>query len=135
MAKERRHEMRNLFVLPLALLVAGCLVLSESVTIRRCYDGDTCTTTVGEKIRLACIDTPELRGQRADPGPARLARDYLREMVVGRQIGIRRITTDRYGRTVAELYADGINVQQAMVRSGHAWIHLRYAHQCSWSKR
>ena len=32
----------------------------ESVTIKSCYDGDTCRTTTGEKIRLACIDTPEL---------------------------------------------------------------------------
>ena len=108
--------------------------MAESVTIRRCYDGDTCTTTAGEKIRLACIDTPELRGKRADPGPARLARDHLRAMVVGRQVGIRRITTDRYGRTVAELYANGINVQQAMVSSGNARIYQRYAHQCPWAK-
>ena len=35
----------------------------ETVTIRDCYDGDTCTTTKGEKIRLACIDTPEMRGR------------------------------------------------------------------------
>ena len=35
---------------------------SGTVVIDSCYDGDTCTTTEGEKIRLACIDTPELRG-------------------------------------------------------------------------
>ena len=28
---------------------------------------------------LACIDTPELRGKRANPKPAIAARDYLRE--------------------------------------------------------
>ena len=32
----------------------------ESVTISDCYDGDTCRTTDGERIRMACIDTPEL---------------------------------------------------------------------------
>ena len=40
----------------------------KSVTIRSCYDGDTCRTTGGERIRLAFIDTPELKGQRAQPG-------------------------------------------------------------------
>ena len=35
----------------------------ESVTIKSCYDGDTCRTTSGEKIRLACIDSPELQGK------------------------------------------------------------------------
>ena len=110
------------------------LAALTSTVIASCYDGDTCTTTAGEKIRLACIDTPELRGKRADPIPARAARDYLRALVVGETVGIRRITTDRYGRTVAELFVDGSNVQQAMIASGHAEIYWRYARQCPWSR-
>ena len=102
----------------------------ETVTIRDCYDGDTCLTTAGERIRLACIDTPELRGKRAAPIPAAAARDHLRRMVVGRPIRLRRITTDRYDRTVGELFVNGMNVQQAMVASGHAEIYWRYASQC-----
>ena len=103
---------------------------SEEVVITSCYDGDTCTSSTGEKIRLACIDTPELRGKRADPAPAKAARDYLRELVVGRKVTIRRITTDRYGRTVAELFLNGSNVQQELVASGNASIYWRYADQC-----
>ena len=101
------------------------------VVIASCYDGDTCTTTTGERVRLACIDTPELRGKRADPIPALAARDHLRSLVVGHTVGIRRITTDSYGRTVAELFVDGSNVQQKLVASGHANIYWKYAHQCS----
>ena len=106
----------------------------ETVTIRSCYDGDTCRTTDGERIRLACIDTPELRGKRADPVPAKAARDYLRGLVVGRDVGIRRITKDRYGRTVAELFVNGSNVQQQLVAAGHADIYWKYAHQCGWTR-
>ena len=105
---------------------------SEKVVITSCYDGDTCTSSTGEKIRLACIDTPELRGNNADPIQAKEARDYLRELVVGRKVTIRRITTDRYRRTVAELFIDGSNVQQQLVASGHASIYWRYADQCPW---
>ena len=101
-----------------------------SVVIASCYDGDTCTTTTGERVRLACIDTPELRSKKADPIPAKAARDHLRSLVVGRTVGIRRITTDRYGRTVAELSVNGSNVQQQLVVSGHADIYWEYAHQC-----
>ena len=54
--------------------------------------------------------------------------------MVGETVGIRRITTDRYGRTVAELFVDGSNVQQAMIASGHAEIYWRYARQCPWSR-
>ena len=105
---------------------------SEKVVITSCYDGDTCTSSTGEKIRLACIDTPELRDERANPIPAKAARDHLRELVVGRKVTIRRITTDRYGRTVAELFVNGSNVQQQLVASGHASIYWRYADQCPW---
>jgi endonuclease YncB( thermonuclease family) len=105
---------------------------SEEVVITSCYDGDTCTSSTGEKIRLACIDTPELRGKHADPVPAKEARDYLRELVVGSKVTMRRITNDRYGRTVAELFVDGSNVQQQLVASGHASIYWRYAYQCPW---
>ena len=105
-----------------------------SVLIASCYDGDTCRSNTGEKIRLACIDTPELRGKRANPVPAKAARDYLRWLVVGREVGIRRITKDRYGRTVAELFVNGSNVQQQLVASSHADIYWKYAHQCGWTR-
>ena len=105
-----------------------------SVVIASCYDGDTCTTTTGERVRLACIDTPELVGKRAEPVPARAARDHLRGLVVGKKVEIRRITADRYGRTVAELFHGRANVQQEMVATGHAEIYWRYADQCPWTK-
>ncbi len=105
-----------------------------TVTIQRCYDGDTCTTTEGEKIRLACIDTPELRGKKADPIPAKAARDYLNDLIAGSTVNIHRITEDRYGRTVAELSKDLINIQEHLVEKGFASMYERYANQCQWRK-
>ena len=55
--------------------------------------------------------------------PAKAARDHLRVLVVGKKVGIRRITEDRYERTVAELSVNGSNVQQELVASGHADLH------------
>ena len=105
-----------------------------SVVIASCYDGDTCTTTTGERVRLACINTPELHSYRAENELAETARDHLRGLVVGKKVGIRRITKDRYGRTVAELFLGTINVQQEMVATANAEIYWRYAHQCQWSE-
>ena len=51
-----------------------------------------------------------------------------------RRVSIRRITTDRYGRTVAELSIDGINVQQFMVVNGWGKIYERYADPCHWAQ-
>ena len=66
--------------------------------------------------------------------PATAARDYLRSLVQGREVGIRRITTDRYGRTVAEIFVDGMNVGKDLVRSGHADVYWRYAKPCPWTR-
>ena len=121
-----------LFLFLLMVLSSPALAL-PTVTIQSCYDGDTCTTTTKEKIRLACIDTPELKGKRAELIPAKAARDYLNGLVAGEEVAIRRITKDRYGRTVAEVSKDGVNIQQLLVRKGLASIFKRYADQCPWS--
>ncbi len=116
------------------------------VRFQGCYDGDTCTTTDAEKVRLACIDAPEikkrprLRATKMRPNAydntisARSA-ESLRALVLGRFVGIRRISTDRYGRTIAELFVDNRNVGQHQVTRGHAVISQRYASQCPWAAR
>ena len=107
----------------------------SNVFIKDCYDGDTCTTLKGEKIRLACIDTPELKGKRADPIPAKEARDYLNNLVAYKEVYIKRITNDRYGRTVGELFKDDVNIQKLIVEKGYGKIYKKYAYQCEWSKK
>ena len=106
-----------------------------TVTIQNCYDGDTCTTTEGEKFRLSCIDTPELRGKKADPIAAKAARDYLNDLVAGSTVTIRRVTEDRYGRTVTELSKGPLNIQEDLFSKGLASIYERYSGQCEWSKQ
>ena len=102
--------------------------------IQSCYDGDTCTTINGEKIRLACIDTPELKGKKAEPIPATKARDFLNKLLTNEVVAIKRITKDRYGRTVAELFKNDINVQELIVDEGYGKIYERYAYQCNWTQ-
>ena len=102
--------------------------------IKSCYDGDTCTTIYGEKLRLACIDTPELKGKKAEPIAAKEARDFLNALVMNKKVYIKRITKDRYKRTVAELFINDFNIQEIIVKKGYGKIYQKYANQCSWSK-
>ena len=104
------------------------------VLIDNCYDGDTCTTFEGEKIRLACIDTPELKGRKANPIRAKSSKNFLNTLVANQEVSIKRITKDRYGRTVAELFKDEENVQELIVKKGFGVIYKKYSHQCDWSK-
>ena len=100
--------------------------------IKSCYDGDTCTTSKGEKIRLACIDSLELKGDKANPIPAKKARDYLNNLIANKLVSIKRITFDKYGRTVAELYKDEINIQKLLVDKNLSKIYKKYSYQCPW---
>ena len=95
------------------------------VFIKNCYDGDTCTTFQGEKIRLACIDTPELKGKNANPIPAKSARNFLNNLVAYQEVSIKRITNDRFGRTVAELFKEEENIQKLIVNEGFGEIHKK----------
>ena len=103
------------------------------ITIKDCYDGDTCTSSDGEKIRLACIDTPELKGKRAKPNEAIAAKNFLNKMIKGEKVSIRRVTEDKYGRTVGELSFNGENLQQLLVKEGHAEIYKKYSKPCEWA--
>ena len=105
----------------------------NTVKIKNCYDGDTCTTVSGEKIRLACIDAPEIRGKNADPLKAKASKEFINNLLSNKKVTIKRIDTDRYGRTVAEIFIEGTNIQKIMVKNGFAKIHRKYSFQCDWT--
>ena len=106
----------------------------SSEIIEKCYDGDTCTTKNGEKIRLACIDAPEIKGKNAEAIKAKKSKEFLNNLFLNKKVFIKRITTDRYGRTVAELFIDDINIQKLLVNKGYAKVYERYSYQCDWTK-
>jgi micrococcal nuclease len=98
------------------------------------YDGDTCTVEIdlglsawirGEKIRLNRINAPEMRG--ADKPKGEKARDFLRALILGKDILLQTIKDERekYGRYLGEIWleqADGalLNANDEMVKVGHA---------------
>lgn len=101
----------------------------EKAKIIRCHDGDTCTTDKGEKIRLACIDAPELKQPFG-----KASRDHLKEIITDRPVKIDRINTDRFGRTIAILYiSDGGKwqpVQSLQSKAGTVWAFDRFKRNC-----
>ena len=120
----------SLTLLSLPLLANSVL---PTTIIKDCYDGDTCKTLDNERIRLACIDTPELKGKNADPFAANKAKKFLNDLIVHEEVKIRRITKDKYGRTVAELFKNNVNIQKLIVEKEYGKIYRKYSHQCEWT--
>lgn len=89
------------------------------------HDGDTITVLVERRevrVRLAGIDAPE-QGQPY----ASAARRALGARVRAQPIAIDVRGSDGYGRTLGIAYVGGVNVNEAQVRDGWAWVFRRYA--------
>jgi len=94
------------------------------------YDGDTITcldeNNQQQKVRLAEIDAPE-SGQ--DYG--KVSREALAALVFGRTVDVVDQGRDRYGRWVAHVSMDGIDVNRQMVASGNAWHYTTYSNDAA----
>ena len=95
------------------------------------HDGDTLRvrSSKGEilKVRFACVDAPELKqplGQES--------RNYLRSMIneAGGKVKVKVINTDRYGRSVAELWTKSGLLQSRMAAVGMAFAYDQYSKNC-----
>lgn len=92
---------------------------TSACTIQRIVDGDTIECAEVGRVRLIGMDTPELSqepyGQMASEALAALA-------PVGSRVGLERDVElrDRYGRMLAYVWIDGLQVNWALVRQGWA---------------
>jgi len=89
-------------------------------------DGDTLTILVDReqvRIRLAQIDAPE-----SNQPYGKSAKAALSTLAFGKQARVEVVDIDRYGRTVGEIFIDGVDVNREMVREGHAWAYTKYSH-------
>ena len=127
-----RHS--RLLLLISSLLLAGCnpgghvnaTGENPSCSIRSVPDGDSVTVACnGErhKVRLYCIDAPEM-GQRPWGPESRAALRKLLRRNDRIQLVIHDI--DSYGRQVAGIFHRGENVNLRMVTGGHAAVYRRY---------
>jgi micrococcal nuclease len=93
------------------------------------YDGDTITVDIDYgmdiwrkdvKLRLAYIDTPEIRGAERPEGLR--VRDYVRDLILDKYITIRTIkdSTGKYGRYLAEVLIGDMNLNDHLIENGMA---------------
>ena len=108
-----------------ALLVAGGAAqgaefIAKVVVV---LDGDTVMVQRKSglvKIRLNEIDAPEKAQAFGET-----SRRSLSEMVLGKQVKVSSQAVDKYGRMVAHLGLDGLDVNAEQIRRGMAW---EYSH-------
>ena len=95
------------------------------------YDGDTFRaniigfpTIVGEhmSIRINGIDTPELRGKcPREKAQAKLAKQFtVKHLRSAKRITLKNIKRGKYFRLIADVYVDGVNLAEQLIKNNHA---------------
>ncbi len=95
--------------------------LKELFVVSRVIDGDTIVLASGEKVRLLGINTPEKKDYYYLK-----AKQKLRELVEGKTIELvfGKTKYDKYGRILAFVFVDELNVNVLMVRLGLASTYM-----------
>lgn len=103
--------------------------------VLKVYDGDSIKVAASNKgvytgsgltfmVRLAGIDAPELRYKRRPGQPfSREAKKLLESLVSGKVVTLKSHGLGTYNRQLAEIFADGINVNLALVTAGMAELY------------
>ena len=95
------------------------------------YDGDTITVAAylpesnkqvyKFSVRLRGIDSAEIRGSSAtEKKHAIVARDALSERILDKYVNIKNVSTEKYGRLLADVYFEGTNMNKWMVSNNYA---------------
>ena len=88
-------------------------------------DGDTITVLRDGhdqyKIRLYGIDAPE-----SSQPFGKASKSNLSELVYGKTVEVDPTDIDKYGRTVARIFVDGVNANSEQISHGYAWLYRQY---------
>ena len=115
--------MKSLLV-TILVLFSSTLAYAEQCHVNKVSDGDTIKVTCNGrkvKVRLYGVDTPEKKQRYGME-----ATQYTEQAVLNKTVDIQVIDTDRYSRSVAVVKQGGFNLNEMLVRTGHAWVYDRY---------
>jgi len=99
------------------------------IFVERVIDGDTVVGNYHKKIldvdvsfsvhfRFLGIDAPEKKGETKPLGLASMA--YLQERIEGKKVKVKLSGKDKYGRWLATVFYEGVNINDELVEKGYA---------------
>lgn len=92
-----------------------------NVIVTKVIDGDTILVNGKNKIRLAGIDSPELKQMSFDRTPiGKNAKDWLSHKIINKRVELRVLGKGFYGRLLGEIYLKGKFINKKIVSAGYA---------------
>lgn len=113
----------------LAALVVALPAHAADFTAKPRHVGDGDTVSIS--LRAKGIDAPELHQQCQDArgrcyACGRVAKDALTALLGKGAVSVKVWDTDRYGRPVVTLYANGKDIHLEMIRQGQAVVYRQF---------
>lgn len=108
---------------PLAACGNGSECGATEATVARVVDGDTIELEGGAKIRYLMVNTPETTGGKNECYGAN-AVQFNTDLVLGKRVTLDYDVEceDRFGRTLAYVTVDGLEVNTELVKRGFACV-------------
>lgn len=125
----------NTMKLILILVFLFPFIISAQITgkVVDVTDGDTFKLLKNDslqiKVRLHGVDCPETKQPFSS-----VCKKYLFDLIFGKQVFLKQIGIDRYGRTLAIVFLDTINVNENMLSAGMAWHFKKYDKNPKWAE-
>ena len=105
--------MRNIIIGFFLLINISGLYAQTNATVIRIVDADTYQVLSNAKVftvRLANVDAPELQQQFGTE-----AKEYVSELVYGKQVLLEILKKDKYNRTVASIRIHGMALDSILI--------------------
>lgn len=103
----------------------------EGGYVIKVYDGDT--ITIAQRlpylksplyrfsVRLAGIDSPEIKGKTdEEKSAAKISQKVLEKLVLNKNITIKNVKTEKYGRLLADVYLGDIHINRWLLDNNYA---------------
>jgi len=106
----------NNFILPITKAKVIKVYDCDTITVAFRFKNSVDIKTYKVCVRLNGIDSPEIKTNNPDEKECGIkARDYLRDILMDKEIELTDVSYDKYGRILAEVYLDGQHINQRIL--------------------
>jgi len=116
MVRSKRNQWKKWLVgLAAGSIIGGGWLAARGELVTEVIDGDSFKISNKQTIRLASLDAPAKNlcfGAEATKA--------LTEKIMNKRVVLNDLRTDRYGRIIAQVYINGIHINNFMIKNGFA---------------
>lgn len=104
------------FILPITKAYVISVYDCDTITVAFKFDNLTDNNTYKVSVRLNGIDSPEIKSKNSDEKKCAIkARDYLTQLLLNKEIELKDVSYDKYGRILAEVYLDEQHINKKIL--------------------